>query len=78
MAAKLTLQKITIEYGAVANLNSWVCGWVPVIYVNGRMRGDTYCARGYEKWDAEERAAKMAEEEAKRFGGDWEIEILAR
>ena len=68
---------IIIEYGAIKNerANS---GWLPVIWVNGRQRGNTYWPTGYSQADAISLAKRDAEEEGARYVGDWHVTVTER
>lgn len=67
--------KVSIVYGFVTNRNAHAGGFLPVIYVNGKMHGDTYSARGYDADRALVLASNAALEEAARYIGDWKITI---
>lgn len=49
--------------------------WLPVYTVNGWLHGDTYAAKGYSKEQAELLALQLAQAEAERYVGDWNITI---
>lgn len=49
--------------------------WLPVYTVNGWLHGDTYAAKGYSKKQAETLALQLAQAEAERYVGDWNITI---
>jgi hypothetical protein len=50
-------------------------GWLPVIVVNGNQKGNTYQERVYSKDEAIALAYRAADDEAARYGGDWDITI---
>ena len=72
-----TEEALHIEYGVVPNARTGH-GWLPVIWENGRLRGDLYAARGFDREDALRRAHEEAEEHAARFIGDWSVTISER
>lgn len=68
---------VRIEYGAVPNARA-SGGWLPVLWVNGKQRGDTYAARGYAKSEARLRAHSDAMEHARKYVGDWAVSVGER
>ncbi len=68
--------KITITYHATPN-GLRPHRFVPVIDVNGKFSGSTYCERDYERQEALDLAEIEAHKEASHFVGDWDITILA-
>jgi hypothetical protein len=65
--------RVAIKYGVVVNEHH-SGGFLPVIWVNGRMRGHTY-GRGHDRADALRLARKDAEDEAAHYSGDWDISV---
>lgn len=52
--------------------------WLPVYTVNGHLHGSTYAVTGYSKDEAIALALQMAEEEAARYVGDWDVTIVTQ
>ena len=70
------MKHVLIEFEAYPNENG--DGWLPVIYVDGDRVGSTWAARGYDEDDALSGAEVLAEAEAERFIGDYEVEVAER
>lgn len=66
--------KIVIRYYAAPNENVARGGFMPLIEVNGRQRGDTY-GRGYDREEAMVLAEARALQEAQHYTGDWRISV---
>lgn len=73
-AAGLTEGVIKITYGAIKNKREGHA-WLPMVWEDGRERGDTYAARGYDKDEALRMAERMAQEHASKFVGDWKVTV---
>jgi hypothetical protein len=67
--------KVKIRYCAVPNANEHVGGWLPLVSVNGHQHGDTWSGRGLDRSVAVRRAARDAQGEADRYGGDWNVTV---
>lgn len=65
-------EAIKIEFGTVVNAFA-SRGHLPVIWVNGKLRGTTYCSTGYDQDDALLLAKIAADKEAARYVGDWDV-----
>ena len=52
--------------------------WLPVYTVNGHLHGSTYANNGYSLNEALTLARQMAEEEAARYVGDWDVTIVTQ
>ena len=72
-----TRETVRIEYGTTRNANANAGGWLPVYSVNGRHCGSTWAARSYDKDKALAIAKAMAESEASKFIGDWDVSVEA-
>lgn len=66
--------RIEILYRAAPNAREGY-GWVPLLRVNGRSAGSEWSSSGYDKDVALTMARQMADEEAARYVGDWDITI---
>jgi hypothetical protein len=66
--------KIVIRYYVAPNENVARGGFMPLIEVNGRQRGDTF-GTGYDRDEAMVRAEARALEKASRYTGDWQITV---
>lgn len=71
------LERVTIYWYAVPNADKARGGWMPVLDHGGKQRGDIY-GRGYDLKTALRMARAEAEEEAGRYGGDWEIVVAQK
>lgn len=72
------METINITWYAIPNGNTRVGGFLPLIEVNGKVRGDTWAAKGYNLDEAFEFAHNRAEHEYSRYIGDlpnWQITI---
>lgn len=69
---------VEIEHGAVENGNARAGGFLPVLWINGRLSGNTWSAVGHDRDAAERVAALDARREAARYVGDWTIRVRAR
>jgi len=65
--------RINIRWYAIPNGNKVAGGFLPVIEEDGKVRGDTWSGRGYDKAEAEAMAEAKAHEAAARFVGDWDV-----
>lgn len=78
----MDIETIQIEFGAVENDHvdraGKPCGWLPVIWHNGRLRGNTYAPHGYDRDEAIEMARVRADEEREQYIGDWEVVVRQR
>ena len=52
--------------------------WLPVYTVNGHLHGSTYAKTGYSKDEALALARQMADEEAARYIGDWNVTVVTQ
>ena len=68
---------IRIEYDAIDNADTRRGGFMPVVWINGHRRGDSY-GRGYDHDKAVAIAHAEAREEAARYIGDWQITVRPR
>ena len=50
--------------------------WLPVYTVNGHLHGSTYANNGYSLNEALTLARQMADEEAARYIGDWNVTVV--
>lgn len=64
---------VDIRWYAIPNQNKVSGGFLPMIEEDGKERGDTWSARGYDKAEAEAMAEEEAHEAASRFVGDWNV-----
>lgn len=67
---------IAILYYAAPNAHTG--GYVPLISVNGRQQGSTYCERHMTKAEALTQAHHDAEDEESHYGGDFTTTIQER
>ncbi len=68
-------ERIAITYFAIPNANTRAGGFMPVYQINdGRVHGHEY-GPGYDLEVAEELARQIAEEEASRYIGDWDVTV---
>ena len=67
--------RVDIRWYAIPNGNKVSGGFLPVIEEDGKVRGDTWSGRGYDKAEAEARAEAKAHEAASRFTGDWNVTV---
>ena len=65
--------RVDIRWYAIPNGNKVAGGFLPVIEEDGKVRGDTWSGRGYDKAKAEAMAEAKAHEAAARFVGDWNV-----
>lgn len=65
--------RVELRWYAIPNQNKRASGFLPMIEEDGKMRGDTWASRGYDKVQAETMAEEQAHEAASRFSGDWNI-----
>ena len=65
--------EVRIEWGVMPHRG----GWLPIYWVNGQPKGDTY-GRPLDKGEALARAEAEAREHAERYSGDWTISIEPR
>jgi len=65
--------RVNIRWYAIPNGNKATGGFLPVIEEDGKVRGDTWSGRGYDKAEAEAMAEARAHEAAARFVGDWNV-----
>ncbi len=65
---------VVIRYRAVKNKREGY-GWLPIINVRGKDRGDTWAANGYDKETALAMAQMHAKAEAERYIGDWHVVV---
>lgn len=65
--------RVNIRWYAIPNGNKVAGGFLPVIEEDGKVRGDTWSGRGYDKVEAEALAEAKAHEAASRFVGDWNV-----
>ncbi len=66
--------KVKIRYCAVPNADERRGGFLPLVSVNGQQHSDTW-GRGLDKNVALRRAAVDAQNEADRYGGDWNVTV---
>jgi len=66
---------IAIEYYAARNESRRAGDWLPIIINNGHAAGSTWAGRGYDEDEALAAARTLAEEEAARYVGDWDVSI---
>lgn len=76
--ADLPYDVVRIEYGTVRNKNEARGDWLPMVWVDGQERGDTYASRGYDEDEALARAKQEAEETASKYIGDWQVSVTER
>jgi hypothetical protein len=67
--------RVDIRWYAIPNQNKVSGGFLPMIEEDGKARGDTWSARGYDKAEAEAMAEEKAHEAASRFVGDWNVVV---
>lgn len=67
--------RVDIRWYAIPNENKKSGGYLPVIEEDGKVRGNTWASRGYEKAEAEAMAEAKAHDAASRFTGDWNIVV---
>jgi hypothetical protein len=67
--------RVDIRWYAIPNGNKTAGGFLPVIEEDGKVRGDTWAGRGYDKGEAEAMAEARAHEAASRFIGDWNVTV---
>jgi hypothetical protein len=67
--------RVDIRWYAIPNGNKAAGGFLPVIEEGGKVRGDTWSGRGYDKVEAETMAEARAHEAASRFTGDWNVVV---
>ena len=70
--------RIRIEYDAIPNGRGPGYGWIPMVWKNGRMEGSTWYEKGTDRDSAVEAAQWMAEQEADRYCGDWDVTVERR
>ncbi len=70
-------ERILIEYDAVRNAREG-CGWIPMLWINGKRTGSTYYEQGVDRETAVDVAEVKAHEESTRYVGDWELTIRQR
>lgn len=69
------METINIAWYAIPNGNTRVGGFLPLIEVNGKARGDTWAAKGHDRYEALEIAHRRAENEASKYIGDWRVAV---
>jgi hypothetical protein len=67
--------RVDICWYAIPNGNKAAGGFLPVIEEDGKLRGNTWAGRGYDRAEAEAMAEAKAHEAASRFVGDWNVII---
>jgi hypothetical protein len=67
--------RVDIRWYAIPNGNKVSGGFLPAIEEDGKLRGDTWSSRGYDKAEAEAMAEAKAHEAAARFVGDWNVVV---
>ena len=65
--------RVDIRWYAIPNGNKVAGGFLPVIEEDGKLRGNTWAGRGYDRAAAEAMAEAKAHEAAARFVGDWNV-----
>ena len=65
---------VTILFYAIRN-TSPTGGWLPMYSVDGHQYGDTYARTSYTQAEALQLARMLADAEAQRYAGDWNIII---
>ncbi|MGE3483477.1 MAG: hypothetical protein AB7L09_01975 [Nitrospira sp.] len=73
---------VRIEYAAEPNLrrepNGTARGWAPMIYVNGTPQGSPWLPWGMGEGQAEREALVLANAEAEKFVGDWDVTVAPK
>ena len=68
---------ILITYAARPNTNERAGYYLPSVVVNGLQMCGSYATTGYSEADALVEAKAIAELEAARYVGDWDVRIVA-
>ena len=66
---------ILITYASRPNANERAANYLPSVVVNGHRMCSSYATVGYSETDALAEAKAIAEREAARYVGDWDVRI---
>jgi hypothetical protein len=66
--------KVTIRWFAIPNVDTRRGGFMPMVEVDGKLKGDTY-GTGYARDIAESMAEERARALADRYVGDWRVTV---
>ena len=69
---------LLIEFGAIPNARGKGSGFLPMVWVNGKTRLDSWRTHGFDKAEALSAAREFAAEERARYVGDWTITVQER